>query len=361
MKLNSIPSSLPVTVSSLVLPEQLAQKAADAVRELLAEAAAANTTRSYATALRYWAGWHQGRYGVHLSLPVNEVVVIQFLVDHIQRKNKTGLGLVSELPPALDRALVAAGLKARIGPLKLSTVVQRVAVLSTAHKLKRLANPCELPSVRTLLSRARRASVKRGERPTKKTAITRTELEAMLATCDDSLEGLRDRALLCFGFASGGRRRSEIAAAAMRDLRKVGEDGYIYRLEYSKTQQAGVKVDSTPDKPILGRSAEALAAWLEAAGIQEGAIFRRIWKARVGPALLPGSVASIVKRRARLAGLEGDFGAHSLRSGFVTEAGKQGAPLPAVMAMTEHRSVASVIGYFQAGAAVDNPAARLLK
>ena len=146
----------------LVLPEQLAQQAADAVRELLAEAAAANTTRSYATALRYWAGWHQGRYGVDLTLPVSEAVVIQFLVDHIQRKNKTGL--VSELPPPLDQALVAAGLKAKLGPLKLSTVVQRVAVLSTAHKLKRLANPCELPSVRTLLSRARRAAVKRGLR-----------------------------------------------------------------------------------------------------------------------------------------------------------------------------------------------------
>lgn len=167
---------------------------------------------------------------------------------------------------------------------------------------------------------------------------------------------------LCFGFASGGRRRSEIAAADMRYLRKVGDDGYIYRLEYSKTQQAGVTVDSTPDKPILGRSAKALAAWLEAAQIQEGAIFRRIWKDRVGPALLPGSVASIVKRRARMAGLDGDFGAHSLRSGFVvTEAGKQGVPLPAVMAMTEHRSVVSVIGYFQAGAAEDNPASRLLK
>lgn len=355
---NRLPT-LSATASHLALPEQLAQQAADAVRELLAEAAAANTTRSYATALRYWAGWHQARFGVELTLPVSEAVVIQFLVDHIQRKSKTGL--ISELPPTLDQALVVAGLKAKTGPLKLSTVVQRVAVLSTAHKLKRLANPCELPSVRTLLSRARRASVKRGERPTKKTAITRAELEAMLATCDDSLEGRRDRALLSFGFASGGRRRSEIAAADMRDLRKVGEDGYIYRLEYSKTQQAGVTVDSTPDKPILGRSAEALAAWLATAGIQEGAIFRRIWKDRVGPALLPGSVASIVKRRARMAGLEGDFGAHSLRSGFVTEAGKQGVPLPAVMAMTEHRSVASVIGYFQAGAAKDNPAGRLLK
>lgn len=359
MKRNTTLPANAATTTSLVLPEQLAQNAANAVRELLAEAAAENTTRSYATALRYWAGWHQGRYGVELALPVSEAVVIQFLVDHILRKHKTGL--VSELPPALDQALVDAGLKAKIGALKLSTVTQRVAVLSTAHKLKRLDNPCELPSVRLLLSRARRAAVKRGERATKKTAITRAELEAMLATCDDGLEGLRDRALLCFGFASGGRRRSEIAAADMRDLRKVGGDSYIYRLEYSKTQQAGATADSAPDKPILGRSAEALAAWLEAAGIEDGAIFRRIWKNRVGPALLPGSVATIVKRRARLAGLEGDFGAHSLRSGFVTEAGKQGVPLPSVMAMTEHRSVASVIGYFQAGAAEDNPAARLLK
>jgi len=30
------------------------------------------------------------------------------------------------------------------------------------------------------------------------------------------------------------------------------------------------------------------------------------------------------------------------------------------MAMTEHRSVASVIGYIQAGGATDNPAAHLL-
>lgn len=87
-----------------------------------------------------------------MNLPVSEAVAIQFLVDHIQHKNK--VGLVSELPPAIDQALVAAGLKAKVGPLMLSTVNQRVAVLSTAHKLKRVANPCESASVRTLLSRA---------------------------------------------------------------------------------------------------------------------------------------------------------------------------------------------------------------
>jgi hypothetical protein len=58
--------------------------------------------------------------------------------------------------------------------------------------------------------------------------------------------------------------------------------------------------------------------------------------------------------------LEGDFGGHSLRLGFVTEGARQGIALPALMAMTEHRAIASVMGYFQAGAVADNPAARLL-
>lgn len=84
------------------------------------------------------------------------------------------------------------------------------------------------------------------------TAITHAELEAMLASCDESLKGLRDRTPICFGSASGGHWRSEIAAADMRDLRKVGDDSYIYRLEYSKTQQAGATANSMPDKPILG-------------------------------------------------------------------------------------------------------------
>ena len=360
MKYNDCFPAEAQSVSGVALPAQLAQQAADAVRELLAEAAAENTTRSYTSALRYWAGWHVARYGVELTLPVPETVVLQFVVDHVVRRNADG-ELVWELPPEVDQALVASHLKAKLGPWTLSSVRHRVAVLSTAHRLKQAANPCEQPAIRTVLSRAARAAVKRGERPRKKTAITLVELEAMLGTCDDSLEGRRDRALLCFGFASGGRRRSEIAAADLRDLRRIGETGYLYRLEHSKTQQAGVTASSTPDKPVLDRAAIALEDWLGASGITEGAIFRRLWNRRVGPALSPAAVGEIVQRRARLAGLEGDFGGHSLRSGFVTEASRQGVALPAIMQLTEHRAVASVIGYFQTGGATTNPAARLLE
>ena len=341
-----------------LLPPELAASAAAAVQDILAEAASANTTRSYASALRYWAGWHLARFGAPLPLPVPEAAVVQFIVDHLARKAKSGL--TWELPAAVDAVLVAAGIKGKLGCLKLGTVVNRVAVLSSLHTLKKLANPCEQPSVRHLLSRGRRAAAKRGERPTKKTAITRPELEAMVATCDDTLEGLRDRALLYFAFASGGRRRSEVAAADLSDLRRIEGSQFVYRLEHSKTQQAGPTATSTPDKPVLGVAAEALSAWLSASGLTCGPIFRRLWNTRIGQALSPAAVAGVVKRRAALAGIEGDFGGHSLRSGFITEGGRQGISLPALMAMTEHRSVGSVIGYFQTGGAADNPGAHLL-
>ena len=353
-------SRLPVSpADAALLPADLAASAAAAVQDILAEAASANTTRSYASALRYWAGWHLVRFGQPITVPVSEAAVVQFIVDHVARKAKTGLAW--ELPPAADAALVAARIKAQPGPLKLSSVTHRVAVLSSLHALKKQPNPCEQPAVRHLLSRARRAAIKRGERPSKKTAITAPELEAMLATCDDSLEGRRDRALLCFGFATGGRRRSEIAAAQLADLRQVDADTYIYRLEHSKTQQAGPTTGSTPDKPLLEVAAHAMSAWLAASGLTDGPIFRRLWDTRLGEGLSPKAVGAIVQRRAALAGLTGDFGGHSLRSGFITEGGRQGIALPALMAMTEHRSPASVIGYFQAGTVTDNPAGRLLR
>jgi len=87
--ISTIPA-LAATATCLALPEQLAQQAADAVRALLAEAAAENTTRSYTSSLRYWAGWHAARYGIELALPVPEATVLQFVVDHVQRRSTDG-------------------------------------------------------------------------------------------------------------------------------------------------------------------------------------------------------------------------------------------------------------------------------
>ena len=337
-------------------PSQLSEMTARAVDELLREGESANTLASYRSALRYWAAWFNLRYERPIALPVTPSVVLQFVVDHAQRTTETGL--VHELPAALDAALVGAGFKGKLGPMALNTLVHRVAVLSKAHQLRGLDNPCQDPKVRELLSKTRRAYGKRGALPQKKDALTKAPLMAMLETCDASLKGRRDRALLLFAWATGGRRRSEVAAADMKSLRKTGPASFTYALTHSKTNQSAA---DRPEnyKPLEGLAAEALQAWLKASDIQEGAIFRQVKKGgSVGAPLSAASVRDIVRQRATAAGLPDVYSAHSLRSGFVTEAATQNIPLADTMAMTGHRSVASVLGYFRASGC--NPAASLL-
>jgi integrase len=339
-------------------PSVVGDMAQAAEAALLRQGESDNTLRSYRSALRYWAAWFALRYRRPIALPVSEAAVVQFIVDHAQRVNADG-HLVSELPAVVDQALVAGGYKAKPGPMSLNTLVHRVAVLSKAHQVQNATNPCEQPRVRELLSKTRRGYAKRGVLPRKKPALTREPLEALLETCDASLTGLRDRALLLFAFSSGGRRRSEVCAATMENTRREGAD-FIFTLSHSKTNQAAADRPEN-DKPIVGKAAHALAAWLAASKIKSGPIFRRVRRGNViADPLSPAAVRDIVKKRCALAGIETAFSAHSLRSGFVTEAGRQGLPLAETMAMTGHRSTGSLVGYFRQGATASR-GARLLE
>ncbi len=187
------------------------------MRALLAEGESANTVRSYAGALRYWAAWFRLRYRTALALPLPVPAALQFLVDHVERTLDGG-SLAHDLPPAIDAALVAGGFKGAVGAPALNTVLHRLSVLSKAHQVRELTNSARDPAVQELVRRIRRAYAARGVRPAAKQALTRDPLEALLATCTDGLIGLRDRALLLFAFSSGGRRRSEVAGAVLENL-----------------------------------------------------------------------------------------------------------------------------------------------
>lgn len=340
-------------------PEALGPMAAEAVAALLREGEAQNTQASYRGALRYWAAWFALRYHRPLTLPVAPATVLQFIVDHLERASAEGP--VSELPAALDDELVAQGFKGKPGPLALNTVIHRLAVLSKLHAQHHQPNPCHSEEVRTLLAQTRRAYSKRGVYTRRKDALTREPFEALLATCDDSLRGVRDRALLLFAWASGGRRRSEVVGATRENTHKVGDRAWVYTLTHDKANQAG-RDRPENDKPIVGAAADALEAWLRVSAITAGPIFRRLRKGTtVGEPLTPSAVRKIVLARCRAAGLEGNFSAHSLRSGFVTEAGRQNVPLGDTMAMTGHSSVSTVMRYFRAGSTSTSRAARLLE
>ena len=352
------PVLLSTPLVAVLQPTTLSDVTRDAVGELMREGESQNTLTSYRTALRYWTAWYGLRYGGAIQLPLPVACVLQFMVDHAQRM--TALGLVSELPAAIDAALVAGGYKGKLGPMAHNTLVHRIAVMSKAHQLRQLANPCQDVQVRELLSRTRKAYAKRGVLPRKKAALTKDPLQALLATCDDSLRGKRDRALLLFAWASGGRRRSEVALADMQFLRCVGQAQYLYTLAHSKANQSGVERPEN-HKPVLGAAGLALKSWLDASAITQGLIFRRVLKGgHLGGAMSPAAVRTIVQTRSALAGVEGDFSAHSLRSGFVSEAGRQNISLADTMALTGHQSIPTVMGYFRAEAAILNKGARLM-
>lgn len=100
---------------------------------------------------------------------------------------------------------------------------------------------------------------------------------------------------------------------------------------------------------VIGRAAQAMLDWLALARITKGPVFRRVdrWGTMDPRALDPQSVNAVLKKRCRLAGLDPSlFSAHGLRSGFMTEAGRRGVPLPEAMRLSQHRSVQQAASYY---------------
>ena len=155
--------------------------------------------------------------------------------------------------------------------------------------------------------------------------------------------------LLLVGFWSA-MRRAELSALAVEHVSDV-PDGIAILIPRSKTDQEkrGQTIGLARRADELCPAA-ALRRWLEVAGIKSGPVFRGLTargQPRVG-ALSPGKIGAIVKELAGAAGLEvARFGAHSLRSGFVTEAYRQGIPEEQIQAQTRHRNVKSLRGYRQ--------------
>lgn len=155
----------------------------------------------------------------------------------------------------------------------------RIAVLSKTHQLGQAArdemaeragapadvpqapldNPCADPRVRELMAKTRRGYAQRGVRVKKQRALPADPLELLLATCDETPLGLRDRALLSFAWASGGRRRSEVTHAVCENLQLEADGDYVHLLSQSKTNQSGA-VRPEDSKPVQGRAARAMKA-----------------------------------------------------------------------------------------------------
>jgi integrase len=358
---------------SYLEPANLSAAARQATAAFRIEEQSPNTRRTYETALLYWGAWFAVRYGRPLSAPVAASVVKQFILDHLQHHPLREPNELSpftpsshssqhQLPLAVEQALIAGGYKSKPGPWALATVKTRLAALSRAHdlyianhpaKLPPETNPLRDPALRQMMSTVRRVYASRPldsirARPV---AATQAVIQALLTTCGDDLPGIRDRALLLFGFASGGRRRSEIVAATLENVRRDG-NGFVYQMHPSRNNEPGARAPEN-FKPIQGEAAAALESWLQElfrAKVTEGKIFRRILNGQIREPLKDAAVRDIIRRRGRMLDQPlGNLTAHSLRSGFVTESERQNIAIGEAMALTGHRSVQTFIGYYRGG------------
>ena len=181
---------------------------------------------------------------------------------------------------------------------------------------------------------------------TKKAPATAERLLAMAANTGDGLKGIRDRALLLLGFA-GAFRRSELVALDVADLEET-ETGLLVTIRRGKTDQEGAGRTIAIPRGDVACPVKALRAWLEAAAIGTGPIFRPIDRAGTVRAsrLTCRSVANFVKAYAARAGFDATtFSGHSLRSGFLTSAAAKGASIFKMMDQSGHKSVDTLRGY----------------
>jgi integrase len=184
-----------------------------------------------------------------------------------------------------------------------------------------------------------------GTAPRKKAPATAERIVSMAVAADGDMKGLRDRALLLIGFA-GAFRRSELVALNIEDLEE-SDLGFKVTIRHSKTDQEGAGQTIAIVRGSVACPVVALKAWLAAAGIATGPIFRSVRKDGTVAGRLPAqSVADIVKAYAERIGLDPAlFSGHSMRSGFLTSAAKRGASIFKMMDQSRHKSVETLRGY----------------
>jgi integrase len=252
---------------------------------------------------------------------------------------------IDSLPAA--PATVAAYLASLAASHKPATMSKKLAAISSAHKLAGVPNPCGSEAVRLTFAGIRRTM---GTRQRQVKPLTVEDLRKVIINLPDDKAGIRDRALLLLGFGAA-LRRSELVALTVEDL-DFTDQGLVITVVKSKTdqegegRQIGVPYGSSPDTCAV----KALQTWLEAAGVTDGPVFRKVDRhGHVGlAALTPQAVALIVKRSVEAVGLDPEaYSGHSLRSGLATSAAERGASEAVIASTTGHKSSAMVRRYIR--------------
>jgi integrase len=254
-----------------------------------------------------------------------------------------------------------------------STVARHLVSIGKAHEAAGFSDPTTTVYVQTIWKGLRR---QRGVKKTPKEALKRETLLKVLpaslpadAPKAARLLAQRNRAILLVAF-SGAFRRSEVADIDVENI-EYDDHGAAITLPHSKTNQDGEhEVVLIP----FGTTSElcpvrAIAEWCASAGIVDGPIFLALDRhGNVRGRIQGALVASIVKESIAAAKtadeaaadaegrpVDGElaklnpkaFAAHSLRSGWISTAAREGHAERDMMAHSRHANVQIFRGYVQ--------------
>lgn len=354
------------------LAEILTDDDVETLRHLAREGLGENSLRALVSDLGYLEAWCLAATGAPLPWPAPEALLIKFVAHHLwdpaRRETDPGHGMPDHVSLELKRL----DLLRSDAPHAPSTVRRRLSSWSTLTRWRGLTGNFNAPGLQSAIKLAVRASHRPRQRKSER-AVTSDILQALLATCiSERLTDIRDRAILLTAFASGGRRRSEIASLRFEQLvtqedvlsdPKDPESPALPCLKILLGRTKTTQSDTDAYVLMIGKPVRALLTWLTRAGITEGPIFRGIdrWGNLERRALTPQAINLIVKKRAGQAGLDpASFSAHGLRSGYLTETARRGIPLPEAMQQSQHRSIAQAARYYNEAERELGQAARLI-
>jgi integrase len=173
------------------------------------------------------------------------------------------------------------------------------------------------------------------------------------------LVNLRNRAMLVLAYTTM-MRRGEIVALQFADL-TVEADGFgTMLIQRSKTDQEGVGAIA----PIPADAMRHVQAWIDAAGITDGPLFRTVNRGgRVGGPLQPIEVSRAFRLMAQRAGLTPEetarISGHSTRVGSAQDMLRYGEQLPSIMAAGRWKTVEMVSRYTAKQGARQSAAVRI--
>ncbi|MDE0332301.1 MAG: tyrosine-type recombinase/integrase [Nitrospinae bacterium] len=162
-----------------------------------------------------------------------------------------------------------------------------------------------------------------------------------LAESAGDIAGLRDAAIVAVA-SDALLRVSEIEALDVVDINLTDQTLLIRRFGTDKDDAGVVQLIGEP-------TAARARAWLEAAALAEGALFRPLFKSgrlRKGR-LTRRSIRNIIIRRARDAGVQGRISGHSLRVGSAQSLAAAGASLVEMQLAGRWRSPVMPVRYAQ--------------